>query len=109
MHLQTFPTANALLLALMVTLALFADSKASAQTWQDSFIFDACERATLVRTPLGHETAFSRREHFVKARAPVSLTVRYPRLFTQYRVLVEAQEVPEAIPVVPWGWQTSPL
>lgn len=73
---------------------------ASARKWHDTFVFDACKQRFFVELDSRDEKPFDRREHVVKAGTPVSLSVRYPRLFTSYRVLVEVQEVPEAIPLL---------
>ena len=54
---------------------------ASAEKWHDTFVFDACEQRTFVDLGAGDEKLFDRREHVVRAGTPVSLTVRYPRLF----------------------------
>ena len=94
-----------MLLKLVRVFAVWATASAlpaaaATKSWQHSFVFDACQQRTFVETEYGRKTAFDRREHTVKAGTPVSLTIRYPRLFTSYRVLVEAQEVPEAVPLI---------
>ena len=86
--------------ALFLCAAVFFPTAASAERWTDSFVFDGCSEQTLVE--LGRKTTapFVRQQHAVRAGTPVSLTIRYPKLFTSYRVLVEALEVPDALPRV---------
>ena len=90
------------------TLALLATvcsspAFASGERWQDSLVFDACEQRSFAEAEVhGTKTTvpFRRHQHMVKAGTSVTLTIRYPRLFTRYRVLVEVQEVPDALPFI---------
>lgn len=92
----------------LATLALLATvcsspAFASGERWQDSFVFDACEQRSFAEAEVhGAKTTvpFRRHQHMVKAGTSVTLTIRYPRLFTRYRVLVEVQEVPDALPFI---------
>ena len=83
--------------------AVFLPTPASAERWHDSFVFDGCSERTLVEVEfLGRKTTapFVRQRHAVRVGTPVSLTIRYPKLFSKYPVLVEALEVPDALPHV---------
>ena len=87
--------------ALTLLAVVFFPSAAAANRWHESFVFDACDQHTLVKVEYNGTTKtepFDRQRHGVKAGTPVSLTIRYPKLFTSYQVLVEALEVPDAFP-----------
>ena len=95
---------------LVLSAAVFFPTAASADRWHDSLVFDGCSERTLVDVEfLGKKTTapFDRERHAVKAGTPVSLTIRYPKLFTSYRVLLEALEVPDALPRVQGGQLSS--
>ena len=87
----------------LLSAAVLFPSVASADHWLDSFVFDACSERTLVDVELLGKTTtvpFDRTRHAVQSGTPVFLTIRYPKLFTSYRVLIEALEVPDALPRV---------
>ena len=68
-----------------------------AAKWDGRLAFDACTRGMYVRTASGAQVPFRRAEHFVPARRPVSLSVRFPRLFASHKVEVEALQVADAV------------
>ena len=90
-------------LALLAAAVCSSPAFASGKRWQDSFVFDACEQRSFAEAEI-HGTKmtvpFKRGQHMVKAGTSLTLTIRYPKLFTRYRVLVEVQEVPDALPFV---------
>ena len=96
----------------MYATVCFFPAIAFADRWQDSFVFDAREQRSLVEVESGSRqrtVPFDRQRHAVRAGTPVSLTIRYPKLFTSYRVLVEALEVPDALPGIRGTGQLSSI
>ena len=103
MRARIWPTPIAASTTAAFFATVFLPAAALAERWHDSFVFDACKQRALVEVERhGRKRAvpFERRRHAVKAGTPVSLTIRYPRLFASYQVLVEALEVPDALPVI---------
>ena len=90
-------------LTLMCAATLLTPAATAARTWPQALILDACTLETYVAehtrsTP--REVRFDRSIHAFKARSPVLLRIRHPRILASYRVATEVQVVPPAgVPV----------
>ena len=100
MRYKLFPCPTVTAIGAAALVGVFGSAAASAQEWHDAFVFDACTSETLVKTTAGDTMLFNRQRHRVKAKTPLSLTIRSPKLFTSYRVLVDQDVVPDALQVV---------
>ena len=88
-----------LALTLVCVATLSTPAPTAARTWPQALILDACTLETYVveRTPSGQrEVRFDRSLHAFKARSPVLLRIRHPRVLASYSVTTEVQVVPSS-------------